>query len=59
MSAAGASRPAMYGDGARWVLLHADSLALLPELPEGSVDAVITDPPYGIGFGGEAGTAAS
>lgn len=53
MSAAGAGRPAMYGDGARWVLLHADSLALLPELPENSVDAVITDPPYGIAFGGE------
>lgn len=47
-------RPTMYGDGARWVLLHADCLALLPELPAGSVDAVITDPPYGIGFGGEA-----
>lgn len=46
-------RPVMYGDGARWVLLHADCLALLPELPAGGVDAVITDPPYGIGFGGE------
>ncbi len=44
----------MYGDGAGWVLLHADCLALMPELPAGSVDAVITDPPYGIGFGGEA-----
>jgi site-specific DNA-methyltransferase (adenine-specific) len=44
----------MYGDAATWVLLHADSLVLLPELPEGSVEAVITDPPYGIGFGGEA-----
>jgi site-specific DNA-methyltransferase (adenine-specific) len=47
-------RPAMYGDGTRWVLLHADCLALMPELPAGGVDAVITDPPYGIGFGGEA-----
>lgn len=47
-------RPAMYGDGARWVLLHADCLALMPELPPSAVDAVITDPPYGIGFAGEA-----
>lgn len=47
-------RPAMYGDGTSWVLLHADALALMPELPADSVDAVITDPPYGIGFGGEA-----
>jgi DNA modification methylase len=47
-------RPVMYGDPARWLLLHADSLALLPELPTGSIEAVLTDPPYGIGFGGEA-----
>ena len=46
-------KPAMYGDATRWLVLHADSLALLPELPENSVDAVVTDPPYGIGFGGE------
>lgn len=44
----------MYGDPARWVLLHADSLELLPELPESSVEAIVTDPPYGIGFAGEA-----
>jgi DNA modification methylase len=44
----------MYGDPARWLLLHADCVALLPELPAGSVDAVVTDPPYGIGFAGEA-----
>jgi DNA modification methylase len=44
----------MYGDATRWLLLHADCVALLPELPAGSVDAVVTDPPYGIGFGGEA-----
>ncbi len=54
MSATTAGRPAMYGDPARWLLLHADCLALLPDLPTGSIDAVITDPPYGIGFGGEA-----
>jgi len=49
-----AGRPVMYGDPTRWVLLHADSLKLLPELPAGSVEAVVTDPPYGIGFGKEA-----
>ncbi len=53
MSATSVSKPIMYGDAARWLLLHADSLKLLPELPENSVEAVITDPPYGIGFGGE------
>jgi DNA modification methylase len=47
------AKPAMYGDARRWLLLEADSLTMLPELPAGSVDAVITDPPYGIGFGGE------
>ncbi len=54
MSATTAGRPVMYGDAVRWALLHADCLALLPDLPTGSVDAVVTDPPYGIGFGGEA-----
>ena len=48
------SRPVMYGDGSRWLLLHADCLALLPELPENSVEAIVTEPPYGIGFAGEA-----
>lgn len=31
-------------------LHHADCLAVLPTLAPGSVDAVITDPPYGIGW---------
>ncbi|HEV3323800.1 MAG TPA: site-specific DNA-methyltransferase [Solirubrobacteraceae bacterium] len=54
MSGATDGRPVMYGDPARWVLVQADSLKLLPELPEASVEAVVTDPPYGIGFGNEA-----
>ena len=54
MSETTTGRPVMYGDAARWLLLHADCLTLMPELPENSVDAVVTDPPYGIGFGGEA-----
>jgi DNA modification methylase len=48
-----AGKPAMYGDATRWLLLHADSLTLMRELPEGAIDAVVTDPPYGIGFGDE------
>jgi site-specific DNA-methyltransferase (adenine-specific) len=43
----------MYGDAERWLLLQADSLQLMSELPADSLEAVLTDPPYGIGFGGE------
>lgn len=53
MSATAETRPAMYGDPARWLLLHADCLALMPELPAGSIAAIVTDPPYGIGIGDE------
>src|SRR5690554_3004645 len=28
-------------------LLHGDCLELMKEIPDGSVDAIITDPPYG------------
>jgi DNA modification methylase len=31
------------------VLLQGDCLELLPQIPAGMVDAVVTDPPYGIG----------
>lgn len=41
-----------YDDGICRVYLG-DSLALLPELDEYSVDAVVTDPPYGLGFMGK------
>jgi site-specific DNA-methyltransferase (adenine-specific) len=34
---------------AGWVLHHGDCLEVLRTLPEGSVDAVITDPPYSSG----------
>lgn len=39
---------------ARWALVHGDCLEALAELPEASVDAVVTDPPYGIRFMGKA-----
>jgi hypothetical protein len=32
------------------LLVNADCLAVLPLLEAGSVDAVVTDPPYGVGF---------
>lgn len=46
--------PHLYSDLARWGVIEADTLALLPKLPSGSIDAVVTDPPYGIDFGGMA-----
>lgn len=38
----------------QWGLLEGDALALLAKLPEDSLDSVVTDPPYGIGFHSEA-----
>ena len=37
-----------YYQSDRCTLYHGDSLAVLPTLGAGSVDAVVTDPPYGI-----------
>lgn len=54
MSAALAKRrPQLYGDLTRWALIHADSIQLLRSFPDSSVDAVVTDPPYAIGFDGQ------
>jgi DNA modification methylase len=38
----------------RWRIEHADCLLALPKLDAASVDALITDPPYGINFHGMA-----
>jgi len=45
-----AALPPLYGDLRRWGLVAADSLALLTAFPDASVDAVVTDPPYGLNF---------
>ena len=37
-----------YYQSDRVTLYHGDCLAILPTLGEGSVDAVVTDPPYGV-----------
>ncbi len=34
---------------ARWCVVERDALAVLADLPDGSIDAVITDPPYSSG----------
>jgi DNA modification methylase len=36
------------------VIHHGDCLDVMATLPEASVDAIVTDPPYGIGFMGKA-----
>lgn len=33
-----------------WQVIHGDCLEVLKSLPSGSVDAVVTDPPYGVAF---------
>jgi DNA modification methylase len=35
---------------ATWQVIHGDCLEVLRTLPAGSVDAVVTDPPYGINY---------
>ena len=45
----------LYADDTKaWRLIEGDALTLLANLPENSIDCVVTDPPYGIGFHGEA-----
>ncbi len=36
----------------RFSIIHSDCLAALREMPDNSVDAIVTDPPYGLSFMG-------
>jgi DNA modification methylase len=47
------SIPVFSDDSQRWALLEGNALALLTKLPDNALDAVVTDPPYGIGFHAE------
>ena len=49
------SKLSVYRDDTdRWRLIEGDALSLLAKLPDNSIDASVTDPPYGIDIGGEA-----
>jgi DNA modification methylase len=48
-----ASKLALYSDDTQaWGLIEADALMLLAKLPDACVDAIVTDPPYALAFGG-------
>jgi DNA modification methylase len=50
-----ASKVALFEDDTRaWGIIEGDALLTLAKLPENSVDAIVTDPPYGISFHAEA-----
>lgn len=45
---------ALYEDATRqWGLIEGEALMTLAKLPDACIDAIVTDPPYGIGFHGE------
>ncbi len=49
------TKVAIYEDDTRaWHLIEADALMALAKLPDACVDAIVTDPPYGIGIVGAA-----
>ena len=47
--------PAPFYSRAGITIYHGDCLAVMPELPAGSVDFILTDPPYLVGYQGPLG----
>lgn len=42
--------PSVLSGDARWTIAAGDCLRILPTLPDESIDAIVTDPPYGISY---------
>ena len=38
-----------------WEIITGDALAVLQKFPDGYFDGIVTDPPYGAGFGAGGG----
>jgi len=47
-------RPNVYLQTPAVTIWHGDSIEIMRELPDNSVDSIVTDPPYGLGFMGKA-----
>jgi DNA modification methylase len=47
-------RPNVYYSDPAVTLWHGDSIETMRELPDNSIDSIVTDPPYGLGFMGKA-----
>ncbi len=51
--------PPLYGNLSNWALVQAESIQFMKLLPDNSVDAICTDPPYWLAFNGNAWDGAS
>jgi len=47
-------RPNVYYSDPAVTLWHGDSIETMRQMPDNSVDSIVTDPPYGLGFMGKA-----
>jgi len=47
-------RPNVYYSDPAVTIFHGDSIETMRQMPDNSVDSIVTDPPYGLGFMGKA-----
>lgn len=46
------------GEHTKKILMNADCLEAMKKMPDACIDAIVTDPPYGLSFMGRTGTLA-